>query len=266
MRDRWTTQPAPYFTPPQQPGQFSPPGAFQPQPGQFQQPPSFPQVQQPVPSSPYTPPQPQFGTPPNGQQPQLQNQQVEYRWRPPQVQLYRPEPTPEPNRTSPSGEPPLLPGQAILPVGIPQFVSVNAKMASGLRPSMDDGLDWLRSANYRAVLHVHLPGEDTSADRREVEKRGMTYHALEVSPQSLSKEIAESFQRLVTDSSNQPVFVYDRDGSLAGGLWYLYSRMIDSLPDEAARLRARGLGLREDDDNHRLMWLAVQRILSELPR
>jgi hypothetical protein len=52
---------------------------------------------------------------------------------------------------------------------------------------------------------------------------------------------------------------------VAGGLWYLYFRRVERLPDEAARLRAARLGLRESADGpHRDMWLAVQRLLAHL--
>ena len=72
------------------------------------------------------------------------------------------------------------------------------------------------------------------------------------------------FNRAVNDAAGYPLFVYDRDGSLAGALWYLYFRTAEHLGDDAARVRAAALGLREDRDGaHREMWLAVQRFLSE---
>ena len=58
------------------------------------------------------------------------------------------------------------------------------------------------------------------------------------------------------------MFVYDVDGSLSGGLWYLYFRKVEKLSDEAARLRATRLGLKENADSQRKMWLAVQKVLA----
>jgi protein tyrosine phosphatase (PTP) superfamily phosphohydrolase (DUF442 family) len=147
------------------------------------------------------------------------------------------------------------------PVGIPQFAIVKDGVATGLRPMLDDGLDWLQANGYRTVVFLRQPGEPDSADRRQVEKRGMKYLSLEVSPQLLTPQLAEDFNHLAADSSAQPLFVYDRDGALTGSLWYLYFRLAESAADEVARVRAGALGLRLDRDGpHREMWLAAQQV------
>ena len=62
------------------------------------------------------------------------------------------------------------------------------RVASGLRPLLDGGLDWLQANGYRTVLHLRQPGEDDTADRKQVEKRGMKYLSMEVSPETLTPE------------------------------------------------------------------------------
>jgi len=176
-----------------------------------------------------------------------------------------------PENTSPPAKMPSGPSGAntqaapLLPVGIAQFAIVkDNKVANGLRPMLEDGLDWLRAKGYRTVLHLRRPGEDDTADRKQVEKRGMRYLTLEVSPETLTRKTLEEFSRLVNDATGYPLFVYDRDGALAGGLWYLHFRLTEHDPDETARVRASGLGLREDRaGTHRAMWLALQKLLSE---
>jgi protein tyrosine phosphatase (PTP) superfamily phosphohydrolase (DUF442 family) len=154
---------------------------------------------------------------------------------------------------------------APLPVGIAQFAQVSPKISSGLRPAFDEGLEWLKSNNYRTVVHLRLPGENDDADRKEVEKRGLKYASLEVSPNLLTKETVDEFVKLVRDPQQLPVFVYDRDGALAGGLWYLWFRLVEESPDDVARIRARSLGLREDREGaHRDMWQSVQRYIAEV--
>ncbi len=151
-----------------------------------------------------------------------------------------------------------------LPVGIPQFAQVGAKVASGLRPMLDDGLDWLQKNGYRTVLHLRRPGEEDGADRKQIEKRGMRYVSVEVSPQTLARKTVDEFSRLVGDTAAQPLFVYDRDGALAGALWYLHFRLADGSSDEAARVRASALGLRQDREGmHRDMWQAAQQLLDQ---
>jgi hypothetical protein len=205
---------------------------------------------------------------------------------PPQssVRLYAPEPAPEassardtrndpPLASVPSPLPTAPPAVAetksppLLPVGIPQFASVTERVATGQRPLLDDGLDWLQANGYRTVLHLKKPGTEDDADRKQVEKRGMKYLSLELSAQTLSKKVVDDFNRIVADAALQPLFVYDRDSSLAGGLWYLHFRTAGGASDDVARVRAGALGLREDrDDAHREMWLAIQRFMSEQGR
>ncbi len=202
----------------------------------------------------------------------------------PEVRLAPPEMPPEPAparinppdpqkpviEEKPSVEPPLPPRDddkkptPSLPVGIPQFAYPYAdqKIASGLKPMLD-GLDWLKANGYRAVLHLKAPGEDDAADRRLIEKLGLKYVSLDVSPQTLTKETVAAFVKVVGDPDNRPLFVYDRDGSLAGGLWYLHFRTVDKLGDEEARTRAARLGLKADEQ--RTLWVAVQKYLSQLP-
>jgi hypothetical protein len=132
-----------------------------------------------------------------------------------------------------------------------------------LRPSLD-GLDWLQTNGVRTVVQIRVFGADDSAVRKEVESRYMRYVAFEVSPEKLTKGKVDEFIKLVRDGAKQGIFVYDHDGSLAGSMWYLYLRQGEILDDDPAQLRARQLGLSHDrTDNHREMWLAVQKLLSE---
>jgi protein tyrosine phosphatase (PTP) superfamily phosphohydrolase (DUF442 family) len=237
--------------------------------------PGFPQpgtLNPPPPSFPQLPPSP-------GEirhfPPQVQ-QQVDFRWRPAEgsVQLSPPQPL---GSESPRSRPQLYPPEIsdrssgldrtnappALPVGIPDFNVVKDKVTAGRRPSLDDGLDWLKDNGYKAVLYIRLPNDADSADRKQVEQRGMKYLSLEVSPQAVTSATVDEFNRFISDKDNQPLFVYDREGYLAGGLWYLHFRIAEQASDEAARIRAASLGLREDrDDNHRAMWLAIQAFLS----
>ena len=139
------------------------------------------------------------------------------------------------------------------------------KIAAGLRPAPDDGFDWLQNNNYRTVVNLRLPGEDDAADRKEAEKRGLKYASIEIAPNLLTKETVDELFRILRDPQQQPVFVYDRDGALAGGVWYVWFRLIEEAPDDVARIRARTLGLREDrDGTHRDLWQAAQKYLSEM--
>jgi protein tyrosine phosphatase (PTP) superfamily phosphohydrolase (DUF442 family) len=171
---------------------------------------------------------------------------------------------------APSQEPPAAPLPPLrddkdtappLAVDVPQFALAKEGVASGLQP-FPDGIVWLQTHRYRTVLHLRSPGEDDSAARRQFEKRGLRYVSLEVSPNSLSKDVVDQFDRLVTENSNLPLFIYDKDGALAGGMWYLYFRTVEGTSDERARTEAIRLGFQPEQNNeHRTMWVAVQNYL-----
>jgi hypothetical protein len=76
----------------------------------------------------------------------------------------------------------------------------------------------------------------------------------------------EAFNQIVADANTYPLFVYDKDGTLAGALWYLHFRTAPGESDTAARARAARLGLKEDAGaEQRAMWAAIQKFLSEAP-
>jgi len=177
---------------------------------------------------------------------------------PTRVLLFPPEVTEEPPLEDRKETSKAVPRRGVpsLPVGIPGFAAARDNVATGLRPSLDEGLDWLAANGYKTVLHIHQPSEPDGADRKQVEKRGMHYVSLPVNPKNLTKETTDKFLNIVKDANGHPLFVYDRDGSLAGPLWYLYFHAVEELPEDAARLRAGPLGLRETGE----MWEAVRKL------
>lgn len=208
--------------------------------------------------------------------------QAEPAWQPsqrPSVRLSMPEiaqtePPREAARPAVEPMPPAEPKPAVteerkpspaLPVGIPQFAAAKDQVATGLKPFLD-GLDWLHTNGYRTVMHLKAPGEDDSADRQLVERHGLKFISLDVSPQTLNRGVLDQFSKTVNDPAGYPLFVYDSDGTLGGGLWYLHFRMTESLADDVARAKAAQLGLRENaSDAQRTMWLAVQKLV-DAPR
>ncbi|MFO0863823.1 MAG: hypothetical protein U0744_04055 [Gemmataceae bacterium] len=171
-----------------------------------------------------------------------------------QIRLY----PPEPEKEKETAEPP----SQRLPVGIPDFASARDQVSVGRRPSLDEGLDWLQTHRYKTVVHLRLPGEMGDADRKQIEKRGFRYVALEVNPRLLTRDVVEEFLKIVGDRKEQPVFVYDQNGALSGAMFYLMFRIVDQDTPEVAQVRAGRLGLQPDrSELHREMWTAVQSYL-----
>lgn len=132
-----------------------------------------------------------------------------------------------------------------LPVGIPFYFAVKeGQVATGHRPDTE-GLDWLKSQGFQTIIHIRKPGQDSTADREQIEKRGMKYVALDVAASSFNKKLVDEFAALLADRNQQPVFVYDEDGIRVGALWYAHLRLTERLPDDLARTRAELYGFKE---------------------
>jgi hypothetical protein len=96
-----------------------------------------------------------------------------------------------------------------------------------------------------------------------VEKRGLKYVSLEVSPATLNKDVEDRFNSLVSEEASQPLFVYDQDGLLTGAMFFLNFRLVEGASDVDARKRAARLGLKSDaEGEHKPMWIAIQKVLA----
>lgn len=167
--------------------------------------------------------------------------------------------------SAPSAELFPVPPAAItspLPTGIADFAKVKENVFSGLKPNLD-GLAWLKKNNYKSVLRLRKPTDTDEADQPLVEQQGLRFVSLSVAPETLDQNLIDQFNDVVGNASNRPILVYDKDGSLAGVMWYLHFRTVESLKDDEARLRAMKHGLRENGDAEQVaLWLAVQKYLS----
>ena len=195
----------------------------------------------------------------------------------PGVRLYQPAPaegSPETPIPSPMPKGPVMPPPAteLFPPppsntnpafssGIADFAEVKEGISAGLKPNLP-GLEWLKAKGYKTVLRLRKPTEEDT-DQATVERQGLKYLSIAVSPETLNQDLIDSFNKIVGDATNQSLFVYDRDGSLAGSMWYLYFRTSESLKDDEALLRARKYGLRENASaDQTALWLAVQKYLA----
>jgi protein tyrosine phosphatase (PTP) superfamily phosphohydrolase (DUF442 family) len=149
------------------------------------------------------------------------------------------------------------------PIDLPGFTPVRPGVASGLQP-FPDGQEWLARKGYKSVLHLRGPLEDTAAISRQYEKKRIAYSSIVVSPATLTKEKVDEFALLVEDASKHPLYVFDRDGAAAGALWYLYYRLYLKADDDKARKEAARLGLREDDEEQKTYWVAIQNLLKNV--
>lgn len=220
----------------------------------------------PSPSSDLALPPPSVGSEPSGS-----------RFRPQRETLY-----PDPLLEAPviggkkSGEPPALltiPEGAIPQssgsresakpsTGLPGYSVVRDRVATGRKPTID-GFDTLRSTGYKTVVYLHNPARDVSATKELAEKKGLAFIAIPVEPTALKAGYGR-FAETVGDAAKRPIYVFDDDGVRTGSLWYLHFRLVESLPDDAAQVKAAALGLRDATGDEKTNFgLAVQEFLSK---
>ncbi len=150
-----------------------------------------------------------------------------------------------------------------LPIGIANYAPVKEGVGYGFRPDLE-GLDWLQRNKTKTVVFLRSGKEDDSSDRQQVEKRNMKYKSFVVDPETISATLVADFNQLVNDSAGRPLFVYDRDGTRAGAMWYLYFRTSEMYTDDEARVRAGRLGLKEKGTPEQVaLWTAVQKYMAE---
>ncbi len=142
---------------------------------------------------------------------------------------------------------------------LPGYTKVKDGLFAGKKPTLD-GFDALKTAGFRSVAYFHAAGADTGAIKDMAATRGLTFHAIETTPEALADASAE-FNRVAGDRLNRPLYAFGQDDVRAGAVWYLHFRTVDSLGDDVARLRAKPLGLTDQGDEGRAFALAIQRVL-----
>lgn len=145
------------------------------------------------------------------------------------------------------------------PTGLPGYVRVTEGLATGRKPTLD-GFDALKRAGFHTVIYLHPSGADWSAAKEVASKRGLAFIAIETTPEKLAAAV-DQFNATVADTARHPIYVFDDDGVRAGAMWYLHFRTADSLNDDAARVRARPLGLSDQGEEAKAFALATQRYL-----
>jgi hypothetical protein len=166
---------------------------------------------------------------------------------------------PRVDANKPAQPAPLDPG--VPPVDVPGFALAKTRVATGQKP-FRDGIVWLQARGYRTVLYLHRPGDDDRSLQAQFQKQGIRLVSLEVAPEALTREVVEAFNRQVRDQDSLPLYVFDRDGSLTGGLWLVYFRLYEGISEEKARQEAARLGFKpEQDADHKAMLDAVTRYI-----
>jgi hypothetical protein len=145
------------------------------------------------------------------------------------------------------------------PANLPGYARVKEGLATGRRPTLD-GFDSLKRYGFRTAIYLHPAGADIAAMKDVAGKRGLDLVAIEMTPEKLP-EVIEQFNAVVADKSRHTIYVFDDDGVRTGAIWYLHFRTAEAMNDDAARVRARPLGLTDQGEEAKAFAIATQRYL-----
>jgi protein tyrosine phosphatase (PTP) superfamily phosphohydrolase (DUF442 family) len=153
------------------------------------------------------------------------------------------------NRSAPPPEPPVAKSSPLAeqPVGIEEYTVVKEGVSAGLRPEIE-GLDWLSKKGTKTVVYLRRESEDDTTDRRQVERRGMQFRSIVVSPQNLTQDFINNFNKDVGATGTRPIFIYSRDGAISSAVWYLHLRTAEFLTYEEARVRISRMGFKDENN------------------
>lgn len=164
---------------------------------------------------------------------------------PPTGQTPEPPAAQMPRRFEASAE---LPGAAELKPGV----------VGGQKPTTQ-GFAELKRKGFRTVAFLQAPGADTSSAKELAERQGLSFVAIESSPEKLADAL-EKVNALVADRTTHPVYVYAEEGPRSGAVWYLHFRKVDGDAPDVAKLKAGGQGLEDQTNLGKQFWTAIQQV------
>lgn len=149
---------------------------------------------------------------------------------------------------------PAQPAKADVP-GIANFTRLDATFACAGATDVK-ALAELKRLGFRSIVNFRLAtetGADVDASRAEAERLGIKYFHLPFDSRQPDAGVPDRFLKIVTDRSNQPVFIHCARGIRAAGMWMIKRVLVDGWEIEDALKEAQGLGLTETSPTSRFV-------------
>jgi hypothetical protein len=128
------------------------------------------------------------------------------------------------------------------PLDIPGYSLINNSVAIGLLP-YPDGIDWLVKEKFKSALFIHSSTQETKAITSLFEKRGMKLNLLLLEESNISAERFNIEISKLQNSSMQPIYVFDLDGSIASSFWYVFLQKTTLKSDDETMNQIIKLGM-----------------------
>lgn len=86
-----------------------------------------------------------------------------------------------------------------------------------------------KAEGVKTIVDLRSPQEGTGEERVLVQKYGMNYFNVPVTPSSLRKAQADVISHVLSDEANKPVIIHCSSGNRVGALWAVYLRYYKNL-------------------------------------
>jgi protein tyrosine phosphatase (PTP) superfamily phosphohydrolase (DUF442 family) len=127
--------------------------------------------------------------------------------------------------------------------GMPNAVLLEENIVGGGPPPWEV-LERAAAAGFKSVIDLRRPEEGTEVEKSMVEKLGMRYYSVIVTPRTLSRYQADDVAEILKKPDNLPAILHCESGNRSGALWALYLNLYQDV--EADKALAQGIqkGLR----------------------
>jgi len=125
------------------------------------------------------------------------------------------------------------------------FLWVNEDFCTAGQPTHQD-LIRLKQKGIHSVLNLRTAAEDPGVAKEgaAVQALGLKYFHLPVDSSLLTPKLGDEFLRIVSDESNQPLFIHCASANRVGAFWILHRVINHGWSMERAEKEARKIGLR----------------------
>lgn len=124
---------------------------------------------------------------------------------------------------------------------LPNFQVINSQVGTCGQPT-EDGWKEIVQKGYKTVLNLRTAEEGAEGERAIVEKLGLKYVNIPISPSTINDQAAGKFREVMRDKSSEPIFVHCRTASRVGGMMILYLVLDQKMSLEKAEKQAHQIG------------------------
>jgi len=129
--------------------------------------------------------------------------------------------------------------------GITNYTKVDAVVACG-GATETSALDGLKADGFKSVINLRVAteqGANIAENQAKAKALGLNYFHLPVSGASPDPKIVDQFLAVVSDKTNQPVFIHCASANRVGMVWLVKRVLQDGWPVEKATTEAKAIGL-----------------------